>query len=125
MNVCRRVEVQFPSLLNMALRRAEWSLSYPVRCSLEERTPKLNEQETEVEEQSRSGRVVRVPLYLTLTSLVLELQRCRGDVGGKVPPLFLVEGSRKEGRKPRDASLTGFATGRLGTPDSKNSKKKF
>jgi hypothetical protein len=50
MNVCKRVEVEFPSLLNAVLHKGEWSPSYPIRCTLEERTPKLIEQEAEVKE---------------------------------------------------------------------------
>jgi hypothetical protein len=48
MNACRRVEVQFHSLLNAALPGGERSLSYPVRCTFEVRTPQLIEQEAEV-----------------------------------------------------------------------------
>ena len=44
--------------------------------------------------------VVRVRPWPALASLVLELQRCRGDVGGKAPPLHPEEGSSEVGRKP-------------------------
>ena len=59
MNVCRRVEVRFPSLSNAALLRCEWSPSYPVRCTIEGRTPELIEQEAEV----KGNRVVLDVLY--------------------------------------------------------------
>ena len=55
--------------------------------------------------------VVRETFEPALASLVLELQKCRGDVGGKNPPLHPEEGIRKEGQKPTRASLGSRLTG--------------